>query len=64
MYIPCEHCGFDTEEHCKDCLMGILEKESETLSASAFAAWLMLPENINAGEPIDLVDRFIAEKKG
>ena len=29
MYDPCEHCGFDTEEHCKDCLLGILEMESE-----------------------------------
>lgn len=28
MYIPCEHCGFDTEEDCKNCHLGILEKES------------------------------------
>jgi hypothetical protein len=28
MYVPCEHCGFDTEEDCKNCHLGILEMES------------------------------------
>ncbi len=52
MYVPCEHCGFDTEEDCKNCHLGIMEMESDDQVKKRFDS-----------ARIERMARFIAAQK-